>query len=39
MDFYEVCPNKWGDTMPIKDAFEMFMKIFHGDGTKLVKDA
>ena len=25
--------------MPIKDAFEMFMKIFHRDGTQFVKDA
>ena len=25
--------------MPIKNAFEMLIKIFHGKGTKLVKDA
>ena len=24
--------------MPIKDAFEMFVKIFHRDGTQFVKD-
>src|SRR5437667_3090516 len=26
-------------SMPIKDAFEMFMKIFHREGTEFVKDA
>src|SRR6266852_4294741 len=26
-------------SMPIKDAFEMFVKIFHRKGTQFVKDA
>ena len=25
--------------MPIKDALEVFIKIFHGEGTEFVKDA